>query len=131
VISDEEIGSPMVSHPSAVIAMNLPSLDKYADKVKAGGVLIVNQSMVDRAIQRTDIKVAMVPANAIAEELGDKRMTNMVLLGALLASLDILPPAAVEKALKEHLPERHHKLLPLNKEALQRGAAFTAELVSA
>jgi 2-oxoglutarate ferredoxin oxidoreductase subunit gamma len=131
VISDEEIGSPMVSHPSAVIAMNLPSLDKYEDKVKAGGVLIVNQSLVDRDIQRTDIKVAMVPANAIAEELGDKRMANMVLLGALLASLYILPPAAVEKALKEHLPERHHKLLPLNKEAMQRGAAYTAELVSA
>lgn len=131
VISDEEIGSPMVSRPSAVIAMNLPSLDKYEDKVKGGGVLVVNQSMVDRDVRRTDIKVAMVPANSIAEELGDKRMTNMVLLGALLANLVILPVASVEKALKEHLPERHHKLLPLNKEAMQRGAAYTAEVIAA
>lgn len=130
VISDEEIGSPMVSQPSAVIAMNLPSLDKYENKVKPGGVLVVNQSLVDRAVKRTDIKVALVPANTIAEELGDKRMTNMVLLGALLASLDIFPVSAIEKALKEHLPERHLKLLPLNKEALQRGAAFTASPVS-
>ena len=130
IISDEEIGSPMVSRPSAVIAMNLPSLDKYEDKVKDGGVLVVNQSMVDRDVHRTDIYVAMVPANTIAEELGDKRMTNMVLLGTLLANLDVLPVAAVEKALKEHLPERHHKLLPLNKEAIQRGAGYKATPVS-
>jgi 2-oxoglutarate ferredoxin oxidoreductase subunit gamma len=126
VISDEEIGSPMVSRPTAVIAMNLPSLDKYEDKVKSGGVLVVNQSMVDREVKRTDIKVVMVPANTISEELGDKRMTNMVLLGALLANLDVLPTAAVEKALKEHLPVRHHNLLPLNKEAMKRGASYTA-----
>jgi 2-oxoglutarate ferredoxin oxidoreductase subunit gamma len=131
VISDEEIGSPMVSRPTAVIAMNLPSLDKYEDMVKEGGLLVVNQSMVDREVTRTDIKVVMVPANTISEELGDKRMTNMVLLGALLANLDVLPVAAVEKALKEHLPERHHKLLPLNKEAMQQGAAYVAVPISA
>src|SRR5690606_7855105 len=112
-------------------AMNLPSLDKYEDKVKGGGVLVVNQSMVDRDVRRTDIKVAMVPANSIAEELGDKRMTNMVLLGALLSNLDILPVASVEKALKEHLAERQHKVLPLNKDAMQRGAAYTAGVIAA
>lgn len=126
VISDEEIGSPMVSRPTAVIAMNLPSLDKYEDKVKEGGLLVVNQSMVDRDVKRTDIKVVLVPANTISEKLGDKRMTNMVLLGALLTNLDVLPTAAVEKALKEHLPARHHNLLPLNKEAMQHGATYTA-----
>jgi 2-oxoglutarate ferredoxin oxidoreductase subunit gamma len=130
VISDDEIGSPMVSRPFAVIAMNLPSLDKYEDKVKDGGILVVNQSMVDREVRRSDIKVAMVPASSIAEEMGDKRMTNMVLLGALLVNLDILPVAAVEKALKEHLPERHHKLLPMNKEAMQRGGTYVAAAIS-
>ena len=69
VISDEEIGSPMVSDPQAVIAMNLPSLDKYEGKVRPGGVLVVNESMVDRAVSRQDIKVVMVKANEIAEEL--------------------------------------------------------------
>ena len=127
VIADEEIGSPMVSRPYAVIAMNRPSLDKYEDLIKEDGLLIVNQSMVDREVTRSGIRTVLVPGNDIAEELGDRRMTNMVLIGALLANLDILPLSAIEKALKEHLPERHHKLLPLNLEALQRGATFIAE----
>lgn len=122
VVSDEEIGSPMVSNPLAVIAMNLPSLDKYESKVKTGGVLVVNESMVDREVTRKDIKVIMVKANDIAEELGDKRMTNMVLLGALIANLPVLPVKAIEKALAGHLPERHHRLLPKNYEALKKGA---------
>ena len=130
VISDERIGSPMVSHPSSVIAMNLPSLDKYEDKVKEGGVLIVNQSMVDREVKRTNIKVAMVPANKIAEDLGEKRMTNMVLLGALLANMEILPITAIEKALQEHLPARHQKLLELNGKALQKGSTYLASPVA-
>ncbi len=130
VISDEEIGSPMVSRPSAVIAMNLPSLDKYEEKVKEGGLLVVNQSMVDRDVQRNNIKVAMVPANKIAEELGDKRMTNMVLLGALLANMDVLPIAAIEKALQGQLPERNQKLHALNLKALQKGTAFAAAEVA-
>lgn len=127
VISDEEIGSPMVSDPQAVIAMNLPSLDKYEGKVRPGGVLVVNESMVDRAVARQDIKVVMVKANEIAEELGDKRMMNMVLLGALIANLPVIPLQAIEKALAGHLPERHHKMLPKNYEALKRGAAHLAQ----
>ncbi len=126
VISDEEIGSPMVSEPQAVIAMNLPSLDKYESRVRPGGVLVVNESMVDREVARQDIKVVMVKANEIAEELGDKRMTNMVLLGALIANLPVIPLESIEKALAGHLPERHHKLLPKNYEALKRGAAHLA-----
>jgi 2-oxoglutarate ferredoxin oxidoreductase subunit gamma len=127
VISDEEIGSPMVSDPQAVIAINLPSLDKYEGKVRPGGVLVVNESMVDRAVSRQDIKVVMVKANEIAEELGDKRMMNMVLLGALIANLPVIPLKAIEKALAGHLPERHHKMLPKNYEALKRGAAHLAQ----
>ncbi|KAF0110383.1 MAG: 2-oxoglutarate ferredoxin oxidoreductase subunit gamma [Chloroflexi bacterium] len=127
IVSDEEIGSPLVRNPSAVIAMNRPSLDKYEDQVKPGGVLVVNASIVDRPVNRTDIKVVEVDANGIAEKLGDKRMTNMVLLGALLANLPVLPQAAIEKALKGHLPERHHKLLPKNYEALSEGAKHKAK----
>ena len=126
IISDEEIGSPLVRNPSAVIAMNRPSLDKYEAQVKPGGVLVVNTSMVDRPVERTDINVIEVDANAIAEKLGDKRMSNMVLLGALLANLNVLPQTAIENALKGHLPERHHKLLPLNYEAIRAGAKIPA-----
>lgn len=129
VISDEEIGSPMVRYPKAVIAMNLPSLDKYEPSVKPGGVLVVNSSIISRPVTRTDIQVVLVPANDIAERIADRRLTNMVLLGALLANLPVLPVEAIEKALKGHLPERHHRLLPSNYQALREGATYLAEPV--
>jgi 2-oxoglutarate ferredoxin oxidoreductase subunit gamma len=126
VISDEEIGSPFVLNPTAVIAMNLPSLDKYEHLVKPGGVLVVNASMVNREVEREDIKVISLPANDIAEELGSKRSVNMVMLGALLGNLDLLSLEAVERALEAHMPERHKKFLPANKAALRKGAEFKA-----
>lgn len=126
IIADEEIGSPVVRNPKAVIAMNLPSLDKYEHLVKPGGVLVINKSMVDREPKRNDIKIVMIPANEIAEKLGDKRLTNMVLLGGLLANLPVIPVKSVETALEEHLPARHHKLLPMNFKALEEGEAFKA-----
>ena len=123
VISDQEIGSPFVKNPSAVIAMNLPSLDKYENSVKTGGILVVNTSMVNRKVERDDITVVSIPANEIAEDVGSKRAVNMVMLGALLENIDILPLDALEAALEAHLPERHKKLLPVNLEALRQGAA--------
>jgi 2-oxoglutarate ferredoxin oxidoreductase subunit gamma len=129
IISDEEIGSPLVRNPKAVVAMNRPSLDKYDPLVKPGGLLIINSSIIDKDSERKDIQVVRVPGNEIAEKIGDRRMTNMVILGALLANLPILPLEALEKALAEHLPERHHKLLPLNYQALREGAKFVGEKV--
>ncbi len=129
IISDEEIGSPLVQFSSAVIAMNLPSLEKYEHELKPGGLLVINQSMVTREPGRADVRVVKVPGNEIAEELGERRMTNMVLLGALLANLPVLPLEAVEKSLEAHLPVRHHRLLPLNFQCLRRGAQFSAEKV--
>jgi 2-oxoglutarate ferredoxin oxidoreductase subunit gamma len=126
IISDEEIGSPLVRHPKALLAFNLPSLDKYEGTVAEGGVLVVNSSMVDRPVKRTDIISVILPADEIAESLGAKRMSNMVMVGALLANLAVLPMAAVEKALNGHLPERHKKLLPANIKALEKGAEFLA-----
>ena len=126
VISDEEIGSPMVSNPQAAIVMNLPSLDKYEPMIKPGGLLVINSSMVDRGARRTDIQVVTIKANEIAERLGDQRMANMVLLGALVANLKVLPLEAIEKALAGHLPERHRRLLPMNFQALREGAKAIA-----
>jgi len=126
IIADEEIGSPMVKNPGAVIAFNQPSLEKYEPLMKPGGVLVVNQSMVDKKVSRKDLKVVYIDANAIAEKIGDKRMTNMVLLGGLLANLPVLPIKAIEKALEQHLPERHKNLLPLNYQALKEGAGHKA-----
>jgi 2-oxoglutarate ferredoxin oxidoreductase subunit gamma len=121
VIADEEIGSPLVEHPPLAIALNLPSFDKYEESLQKDGTLIVNQSMVDRGAKRTDIHVILVPCNQIAEEIGDKKLTNMVAIGALLSVLPEISLKDVEKALESHLPARHKHLLPKNYEALKRG----------
>jgi 2-oxoglutarate ferredoxin oxidoreductase subunit gamma len=122
VVADEEIGSPFVQNPEAVVAMNLPSMLKYEPLVKKGGLMVVNKSMIDRDVERKDIRVVYIEGNEIAEQLGDKRMTNMVLLGGLLANHPFLKLEDIEKALEEHLPVKHHKLLPQNYKALRRGA---------
>src|SRR5512135_486929 len=124
VISDEEIGSPTIDHPRASVVMNLPSLDKFEPRVSPGGVLIVNSSLVNRDPQRSDLTWLMIPAQEIAEMIGPRRLLNMVMLGALLEKLPILPVDDIKTALSAHLPERHKKLLPSNMQALDNGAAF-------
>ena len=126
VVSDEEIGSPTVKHPKAVLALNLPSLDKYENMIAPGGCLVVNESMVNRKPERTDIRVVLLPANEIAREIGNERATNMVMLGALLANMDILPIEALEKALKNHTAQRLQKFVEMNIQALRRGAEYRA-----
>jgi 2-oxoglutarate ferredoxin oxidoreductase subunit gamma len=127
VISDEEIGSPSALHPRAVIALNLPSLDKYEPLVAPGGFLIVNESMVNRQPTRTDIHWLMIPANNIARELGNERVANMVLLGALEANMKALPDGALERALQAHTAERLKKFIGMNIEAMHRGAEYKAD----
>jgi len=124
VIANEEIGSPAVRYPKAAVVMNLPSLDKFEPLVSPGGVLIVNSSLVNRDPSRTDITWVMIPAQEIAEMIGPRRLLNMVMLGALLDKLPILPLDEIKAALNAHLPERHKKLLPSNMAALDKGAAF-------
>ena len=128
-IADEEIGAPTVRNPKAGMVFNLPSFDKYEPLIKPGGVLIANQSLIDRGFRRTDLNAVMIPANEIAESLGDKRLTNMVMMGALLELLPVLSIEAIEKTLGMHLPERHRHLLPLNSKALQKGAAFAQDVI--
>ena len=130
IIADEEIGAPTVLNPRAVLALNLPSLDKYEPLVISGGVLVANASLINRPITRADISAVMIPANEIAEEIGDKRLLNMVMLGALLGKLPVLPVEVIEKALQAHIPERHKRLLPSNYAALRRGMEFAAQVPS-
>jgi 2-oxoglutarate ferredoxin oxidoreductase subunit gamma len=124
VIADEEIGSPLVMNPPASIVMNLPSYDKYEPLVKSGGILVINASMVDRGAKRDDITEIFVPANDIAEEIGDRRLANMVAAGALIACLPVLSIEDLEAALEAHMPGRHKRLLIKNYEALRKGAEF-------
>ena len=121
VIANQEIGSPLVKNPPLAVALNLPSFDKYEETLAPGGTLIVNKSMVDRGAKREDINVIFVPCNEIAEELGNKKLLNMVAVGALLTVLPEVTVQDVEKVLEGHLPARHKHLLPKNFEALRRG----------
>lgn len=129
VVGDEEIGAPLVRYPDAVVALNLPSVDKYEPLLKPGGLLIYNSSLVSRPITRTDITVVPVPANEIASELENVKQANMVMLGALLQASGLLPFEAIDRTLEAHLPERNRRFLASNKQALRRGAACVTSVV--
>lgn len=126
IIADEPIGSPIVKHPQAAIVMNIPSLTRYEPLIVSGGVLVVNSSLIERQPTRRDLDIALVPADAIADKLGDKRLANVVLIGALLARLPLLSLEAVAQALRDKLPAHRHHLLAANVKALEAGAALAS-----
>jgi 2-oxoglutarate ferredoxin oxidoreductase subunit gamma len=120
VLSDEEIGSPLVSSPYAVIVMNQPSLDKYESLVMSGGVLVVNTSLTTNPVKRADLSVMNIPANKLAEDLGNVKLANVVMVGALVSSTGILPLDAVKQALRDHmLKGRDEGLIQANQRALE------------
>ncbi len=125
VISDEEIGSPQVLRPRAAIVMNQPSLDKYEDLVAPGGYLIVNTSMVNRKVKRSDIHAIEIPGTELAEELGDRRLANSILLGALTAEVDFLDMESIDKGLKKSLSGSKQSMLEINQKAIQKGIGYS------
>ncbi len=130
VISDEEIGSPIVRNPSIVLALNLPSLDKYEYMIQPEGLMVANASLINREVVRQEIDAIHIPANEIAESLGNMRLANMVALGAMITARPIIPLDAIKKSLEDHLPERHKRLLPANLKALDQGAAFAQNVLT-
>jgi len=130
IISDEEIGSPVIRRPSAAIVLNNPSMEKYEPLVKPCGNLVYNSSLISGAPSRADIRYVAVPANDVAAELGNVRMANIVALGALVAMTNVLPLEAVAQALRDHLPENKRHLLEPNLQALRRGAELAQPVSS-
>ncbi len=124
MISDDEIGSPLVRNPDVSLVLNLPSLDKYEKLTKPGGALVANSSLVNRGLERDDLEHLYIPANEIAEEIGLARMANMVMLGGMLRLAPVLPLEVIKQALAAHIPERHRRTLPMNFEAMEQGYAF-------
>jgi 2-oxoglutarate ferredoxin oxidoreductase subunit gamma len=131
ILSDDEIGSPVVKNPTAAIVMNIPSLEKYQPLVKESGVLVVNTSLIDREPTRKGIDIIKVPANEIAEGLQETRLANLVLTGALIERLGVLSIEQVGKSLGVHIPEHRRNLLEANLKALERGAEYGKEPVKA
>lgn len=124
ILSNEEIGAALVGQPSAALVFNLPSLDKFEPLVKSGGLIVIDSSLVEKKVTRKDVKVVYVPATRLAEELGNRRMANMVMLGALLGNMEMISMKDLEAALGQHLPEKHRKLLPANVKAMETGASY-------
>jgi len=121
IISDEEIGGPIVAQPSIALAMNLPSFEKYEPLVQSGGLLVVNSSIVDVRSERTDIDVVYVNANDIATEMGSVKMMNMAILGAMVGKRPLFPLADMFESLEAHLPKSKHHLLDANYKVMQTG----------
>ncbi len=122
VISDQDIGSPIILRPTASIVLNRPSLEKFQRQVQDGGALVVNSSLVDPALADcARLKVHAVPCNDIAEGLGNPRMVNMAALGAYIKATGALPLERVQGALSHVIPAHYAKTIPLNAQALQAG----------
>ena len=122
IISDEEIGSPVVVDADCVVAMNRPSLDKYENNVAPGGKLFINSSLIDQKAKRTDIEVYYIPCNEIADQLGNSRVANIVMLGAYLKKTGVVKPETLIKCMEEKLGKKKAHLIPMNEEALKKGA---------
>jgi len=120
VIADHRVGSPVIQSPRAVLAMNLPSLEKFEPCVKPGGILLINTSLINRSAQRDDLTVVEVPANQITNELGNPRGANMVALGAYLGATHAVSLEEVEKVVRETFAAKP-KIIAPNLEALHRG----------
>lgn len=124
IISDKKIPSPMSSKPDSIIVMNLPSLDKFLPKVKSGGTVFMNSSLIEEEVTRDDVKVIKVPANEMANELGNSKIANMVMLGSFVEEKKIVKPATVKDSLENVLSARNQKLIDLNVKALEKGKEF-------
>jgi 2-oxoglutarate ferredoxin oxidoreductase subunit gamma len=120
VIGDRPVSSPVVQHPRALLAMNLPSLDKFEPLVKSGGLIVLNTSLINRDPLRTDVRLVRVPANEIALELGNPRGANMVALGAYLGATHVVSLGAVENLVRETFAGKP-KVIEANLAALKRG----------
>ncbi|MCL4371464.1 MAG: 2-oxoacid:acceptor oxidoreductase family protein [Chloroflexi bacterium] len=131
ILSHEEVGSPIVSHPSAAIVMNEPSLAKYGPRVKPGGILVINRSLAKAPFARADIRILELLANEIAVEAGSDRAANMVALGALLRATNALPMEIVEEVMPEALGPGKERFVAPNLEALRRGAQLAEKMLSA
>lgn len=124
VISDEEIGSPVITSPHSLIVMNNPSLDAFEPRLKEGGVVVINSSLVTRKVERKGLTVICVPANEIASKIGDKRVANMVMLGAYIAHKKTVSKKGILEGLTDLLGEGRKQLFKVNKKAFEKGMEY-------
>lgn len=128
IISDKAVGSPLITtNATCAVVMNQPSLAKFESSVEKGGILLINSSLVDKKAERDDIDVYYVPCNEIAVELGNPRVANMIMLGAVLQLTEAVSEDSLPEAFKAVFGAGKEHLLPINKEAVKKGAEFIAK----
>jgi 2-oxoglutarate ferredoxin oxidoreductase subunit gamma len=127
ILSENEIASPMVTVPDTVIAMNRPSVAKFNLRIKAGGMLMYNSSLIERQEFRDDIRLVEIPASDIAEELGNPRVANLVMAGAYSKFSKLFDFESLKKALPELIPQNKKDMLEINMTAMEKGYQYVEE----
>jgi len=122
IISNHEIASPVVDNPNIAIILNEPSLDKFENEVEKDGLIVLNSSLAKRDLIRKDVKVLKIPATELADELGNLKVANLILLGAFIKKTNILSLDKVMEILPKSFPNNKQDLVEINKKALQKGA---------
>ena len=122
-LSDQAIGSPLVVNPDVLVAMNLPSLDKFVDAVVPGGSIFLDSSIIDKKVERDDVNVYYVPATKLAEENGIKGLANIVLLGKMLKELEFATGESIEKSVRKCVPAKKAAMVDFNLKAIEIGRA--------
>ena len=121
-VSDEEIGSPIITNDADIaIVMNLPSLIKFEKDVKPGGKIFINSSLIEKKVERTDIEVYYIDANKIAADIGNIKAANLVMLGAVLKRTPIVDIESILEAFKKVFGPSKERFIPQNREALVKG----------
>ena len=121
-VSDEEIGSPVITNDADIaIVMNLPSLIKFEKDVKPGGKIFINSSLIEKKVERTDIEAYYIDANKIAADIGNIKAANLVMLGAVLKSTPIVDIESILEAFKKVFGPSKERFIPQNREALVKG----------
>lgn len=121
IISDEEINSPVLEQTDAAIVLNQPSYDKFLPRIKPGGIIVVNSSIVENNTERADIKIIAIPATRIASELGKSNLANMVCLGALIPHLKLIDLNTLHKAMDAVVGKKKPELYEVNMQAIKKG----------
>ena len=121
ILSDEPIGSPIVSAPDVLVAMNLPSLDKYESTVVSGGSIFVDSTLIERKVKRDDVKVFYVPSTSLAQQIGAPTLANMIMVGKVIKETGAVSYDNLEAALKKVVSARRQDLFDINLKAINTG----------
>ena len=121
IISEEPVGSPIVSHPDVLMAMNLPSLDKYESETVAGGKIFVDSTLIERKVARTDVEAFYIPATRLAKDAGFPTLANMIMIGKLIRETGMVAYEGIRDALAKVVSAKHADLLEINLKAIEMG----------